>query len=137
MRSSASSVAAYQSVAAHGGVAGADPHRLVVMLLDGALERIAVARGAIQRGSKAEKASAVHRAVSIVDELRNSLNLEAGGAIAANLDDLYDYACRQLLRASVSSRSDLLDEVAALLGEIRGAWLALSPEVRNLQAATR
>ena len=53
--SRASTLGAYQSVAAHGGVAAADPHRLIVMLMDGALERIAQARGCMQHGATGDK----------------------------------------------------------------------------------
>ena len=60
-----SNLAAYQSTAAHGGVAAADPHRLIVMLMDGALERIATARGCMQRGETTEKARLLNRAVSM------------------------------------------------------------------------
>ena len=102
--SNSSSLAAYQSVAAHGKVAAADPHRLIVMLMDGALERIAAARGAIATGAQAHKGRMIHRAVSIIDELRASLNYEAGGQIAANMADIYDYCCRQLMKASVENR---------------------------------
>jgi len=131
------SVAAYQSVATHGGVAAADPHRLVLMLMDGALERIAHARGCILNQDWAEKNRLLHAAISIVEELRASLDLEAGGALAANLENLYDYMCRQLLRANLQNRVELLDEVAGLLGEIRSAWVALPPEARALRPAQR
>ncbi len=125
--SNSSSLAAYQSVAAHGKVASADPHRLIVMLMDGALERIAAARGAMATGAQAHKARMIHRAVSIIDELRASLNYESGGQIAANMADIYDYCCRQLMKASVESRPELLDEVCHLIREIRGAWVAIDP----------
>lgn len=125
------SLAAYQSVAVHSGVAAADPHRLIVMLMDGALERIAQARGAIENGSQESKARLIHRTVSIVNELRASLNFEAGGEIAANLGALYDYAGRQLMKANLESRVDLLEEVATLLREVRGAWIALPASARR------
>jgi flagellar protein FliS len=128
-----SKVAAYQSVSVHGGVASADPHRLVLMLMDGALERMAIARGYIERGQIAKKAQALHQCVSIVNELRGSLNLAQGGALAQNLSDLYDYMLRQLLRANVDSDLNCVKEVASLMGEIRGAWLAIGPEVRLAQ----
>lgn len=129
-----SNVAAYQSAAAHGGVAASDPHRLVVMLLDGALERITTARGCMQRGETAEKSRLLNRAVSIVGELRGSLDMSAGGQIALNLSELYDYMCRRLLKATSENRVEILDEVSKLLHEIRGAWVAIPPQARVKQA---
>jgi flagellar secretion chaperone FliS len=117
------SAAAYQSVAAHGGVAAADPHRLVLMLMDGALERIAAARGSIENGAPEQKTRLIHRSVAIIDELRASLNFEAGGAIARNMGDLYEYISRQLMRANLEGRVELLDECSHLLHELRSAWI--------------
>src|SRR3954471_19082148 len=97
----ASKLAAYRSASAHAGVAAADPHRLIVMLMDGALERIATARGLLSHGgSGAEKAQLLHRAVAIIDELRNSLNFKAGGELSRNLDALYEYMCTRLMQAN-------------------------------------
>jgi len=132
-----STLAAYQSVATHGGVAAADPHRLIVMLMDGALERIARARGCMQNGAMADKNQMISAAVAIIDELRCSLDLANGGPLAANLDDLYDYMCRQLIKANLNNRSATLDEVANLLGEIRSAWIALPAEARALRPSPR
>jgi len=125
-----STLAAYQSVATHGGVAAADPHRLIVMLMDGALERIAAARCAIQSGSTEAKARLLHRSVAILDELRASLNLEAGGDIAQNLGALYDYCGRQLMRANLENKVELLEEVSNLLRELRSAWILLPSNAR-------
>ena len=127
----ASKLAAYRSASVHSGVDAADPHRLVVMLMDGALERIATARGCMQRNEKAEKARLINRAVSIVGELRNSLDLRNGGQIAANLAELYEYMCRRLLQATADNKIELLDEVSTLLHDIRSAWLAIAPEARS------
>lgn len=126
-----SNLAAYQSAAAHGGVAASDPHRLIVMLLDGALERIATARGCMQRNETSEKARLINRAMSIIGELRNSLDLRNGGQIAANLAELYDYMCRRLLLATTENKVEMLDEVSTLLHEIRSAWQAIAPEGRS------
>jgi flagellar protein FliS len=128
-----STLAAYQSVATHGGVAAADPHRLIVLLMDGALERIARARGCIANGAIADKNELLASAVAIIDELRVSLDLKGGGPLAANLDDLYDYMCRQLVKANLSNRIETLDEVTHLLNEIRSAWIALPAEARALR----
>jgi len=128
--SHAAKLAAYSSAQAHGGVAAADPHRLIVMLLDGALERISTARGCMTRGETAEKARLLNRAVSIIGELRSSLDLKTGGQIAANLGELYDYMCRRLLKATSDNRPEMLDEVMKLLHEVRGAWVAIPNEAR-------
>jgi flagellar protein FliS len=128
----ASKLAAYRSTSAHSGVAAADPHKLVLMLMDGALERIATARGLMSRGTAgAEKAQLLHRAVAIIDELRNSLNFKAGGEVSHNLDALYEYMCTRLVQANAQNKPEWLDEVSRLLNEIRSAWLALSPQGRS------
>ncbi|HWG75737.1 MAG TPA: flagellar export chaperone FliS [Steroidobacteraceae bacterium] len=127
-------LAAYQSISAHGGVAAADPHRLVLMLIDGAQERLAIARGCLernQRGDIARKAQALTQCMHIIGELRGSLNLEKGGELAHNLSDLYEYMLRQLLRANADNKVAYITEVASLLGEIRSAWIAIGPQVRG------
>jgi flagellar protein FliS len=121
----ANKLAAYSSAAAHGGVAAADPHKLIVLLLDGALERIAMARGCIQRDAAIDKAQYVNRAVNIISELRGSLDMNAGGDIARNLSDLYEYMCVRLLKGSLDNQPSYLDEVSALLRQIREAWVAI------------
>jgi flagellar secretion chaperone FliS len=128
--SRSANLAAYQTVAAHGGVAASDPHRLILMLMDGALERISAARGAIENGVPDARSRLLHRAVAIIDELRASLNIEKGGQIAQNMADLYEYIGRQLLRANLEGRADLLDEVGHLLREIRSAWILIPSKGR-------
>jgi flagellar protein FliS len=126
----ASKLAAYRSTSAHAGVAAADPHRLVVMLMDGALDRIATARGLMSHGDVAEKAQMLQRAIAIIDELRNSLNFKAGGELAQNLDALYEYMCMRLVQANAANKPEWLDEVSRLLNEIRSAWLQLPAQGR-------
>ena len=126
----AAKLAAYRSTSVHTGVAASDPHRLIVMLMDGALERIATARGLMKNGGGAEKGPLLHRAVAIIDELRNSLNFKAGGAIATNLDALYVYMCQRIMQANAQNKPEWLDEVSRLLGEIRSAWLQISAQGR-------
>jgi flagellar secretion chaperone FliS len=132
-----SGVAAYHSVGVHGGVTGAAPHGLVLMLMNAAMERMAIARGCIDRGDIVRKSSVLHSCVTIMAELRGSLNLAEGGALAQNLDDLYDYMIRQLMLANARSDAGLVMEVSHLLDEIRGAWTAIGPEVRNAAAPAK
>ena len=126
-----SKLAAYQSVSTHGGVAEADPHSMIQMLMDAAMERMATARGCIERGDIARKARLLHSCVNIIAELRGSLNMAEGGELSQNLSDLYDYMIRRLLTANANSDADCLKEVSTLLDEIRGAWAAIGPEVRK------
>lgn len=124
-------LAAYQSVSVHGGVANADPHAMVLMLMDAALERMSIARGCIERKETARQAKLLHSCVQIVGELRGSLNMTEGGPLAQNLSDLYEYVISRLVLAN--SRSDCAGvlEAASLMEEIRGAWFAIGSEVRN------
>ena len=130
----AAKLAAYRSTSVHAGIDGADPHRLIVMLMDGALERVATARGIMAHGGGAEKAQLLHRAVAIIDELRNSLDFKAGGMLATNLDSLYEYMCQRLMQANASNKLEWLDEVSRLLGEVRAAWLAVARDRPQMTA---
>lgn len=124
-------MAAYRSTLAHGGVASADPHALVQMLLDAVFDRMVAARGCIERGELAGKAKLLHSCVILIAELRGNLDLDKGGALARNLRDLYEYMTRRLLIANVRSDAGCLTEVLSLLGEIRNAWVAIGPQVRT------
>jgi len=127
-----STLAAYQSVSVHGGVANSDPHGLVLMLMDAAVERMTTARGCMERGDIVRKAKLLHSCISLIAELRGCLDMARGGAIAQNLSDLYDYMMRQLLRANVDNNPAFISEVLSLLAEIRSAWVAIGPEVRQM-----
>lgn len=129
--SSQSKVAAYRSVNAHGIVASADPHTLVLTLFDAILGRLITARSCIEQGQISRKAGLLHSSVVLLGELRGSLDLQRGGSLAQNLSDLYDYMVRRLLQASASDDAAALGEVQSLLSEIREAWAAIGPEVRG------
>lgn len=129
-----SKVAAYRSISAHGAVADADPHALALALFDAALERINTARACIERGETTRKASLLHSAVILIAELRGSLDLQRGGSLAQNLSDLYEYMTRRLIHANLNGDKQAVTEVSSLLGEIRGAWAAIGPQVRQFPA---
>jgi flagellar protein FliS len=129
-------LAAYQSVAIEGGVAAADPHGLVQMLLDATVERIANARACIEQGDRVRKAKLLHSCVTLIAELRGSLDLIRGGELAQNLSDLYEYIAKRLMLANVRDDVMPLNEALSLLGEIRSAWIAIGPEVRAATART-
>lgn len=118
----------YNKVRTETGITDASRHGLVTLLLDGALERIATAKGHMSRGETAEKGACISRVIMILDGLRTSLDKEAGGTLAQNLDDLYSYMDRCLLRANCENDVRLLDEVSGLLMEIRNAWVAIAQQ---------
>jgi flagellar protein FliS len=124
-------LAAYNTVAIHGGVASSDPHAMVMMLLDAAAERMSAACGCIEHKKLVRKSKLLHSCVTIIAELRGSLNLAQGGPLAENLDGLYEYMIRQLMLANLHSDVAKIKEVLGLLGEIRSAWAAIGPAVRG------
>ncbi|MDH5517313.1 MAG: flagellar export chaperone FliS [Gammaproteobacteria bacterium] len=121
----------YKQVGTKVAVDVADPHHLIQMLLDGALEKINSAKYHMLQKNIAKKGEDVSKAITIIDGLVTSLDMEKGGEIAENLFSLYDYMQRKLLEANMSNNMDLLDEVAALLNEIKAGWSAIPQEVRK------
>ncbi len=117
-----SAVQEYNRVGVTSSVEEANPHRLIQMLMNGALEKIAIARGYMERGNISQKGGHISWAISIIDGLRASLDLENGGEIAQNLDDLYDYMTRRLARANIENNPVFLDEVSSLMRSIKSAW---------------
>lgn len=116
----------YRQIGIETGVSGASPHQLVSMLLNGALEAIAQARGAIKARNVEAKCKAISKALSIVDEgLKASLDLKSGGELAANLNDLYHYVTTRLTQANLHSDDEALEECANLLSPLRDAWTTI------------
>ena len=130
-----SALAQYGKVAAESEVAYARPHRLVQMLMEGALDKVATAKGQISRGDLEGKSKHITWAISILNGLRSSLDMKAGGEISVNLDDLYSYMTRRLIDANAQNSTEALDEVSNLMVEVKGAWDAMPEEVRHLQTS--
>tara|TARA_R100000306_G_scaffold62604_1_gene75736 strand:- start:94123 stop:94506 length:384 start_codon:yes stop_codon:yes gene_type:complete len=120
---------AYQNVNRQTSVVDADPHRLIQLLFDGALERINMAKVQIQMRNFEGKNRLISKAMEIVGGLRSFLDLERGGSIASSLNELYQYIERRLLDANISNNIEILDEVAGLIREIKTGWDGIRPEV--------
>ena len=120
-----SAIKQYQQVSVNSSVMGASPHRLVQMLMEGALERIALAKESMKRNEIAMKGQNIGRAIHIVGGLQGSLNKDAGGQIAENLSNLYDYMVGRLLAANIQNDESILDEVSSLMVEIKMGWDAM------------
>lgn len=116
----------YQSVNTQAQVGDASPHRLIQMLMEGGLTRLAQAKGAMQYGQLASKGELISKAIGIIGGLRGGLDLAKGGEIAENLDRLYEYMMSRLVKASRDNDVALIDEVAGLLRNVKSGWDAIS-----------
>jgi flagellar protein FliS len=108
-----------------------DPHELVKLLFIGLTDRIAMARAALAKGDREARASAVTKAQKILFGLRDSLDFDAGGELASNLDSLYEYSIRLLTRAHAREDDKIFSEVMDLMVGIRDAWQEI-PTTKNL-----
>ena len=120
-----SAIKQYQQVSVSSSAMGASPHRLIQMLMEGALERIALAKKNMARNEIAMKGQNISRVLHIVGGLQGVLNIEAGGEIAENLNHLYDYMASRLLIANSQNDEHILDEVSGLMMEIKSGWDAM------------
>jgi flagellar protein FliS len=117
------------------GVAGASPHKLVLMLFDGYLDALAQARGAMRAGQVEKKGRAISRAVRIVDEgLRACLDLKAGGGLAQDLHDLYGYLAMRMTLSNLRNEEAGLEECQRLIQPLRDAWLSIEDQVQGADA---
>ena len=121
-----SAITAYSNTGMETGVFSADPHKLILLLFEGASLTISAALGHMSRNEVAQKGRSISHAIAIINKgLQASLDLKAGGEIAQNLFDLYDYMTRRLLHANLNNDAAALEEVLKLIGELKGAWEAI------------
>lgn len=119
-------VNAYVAVDMETGVFAASPHKLIVMLFDGAKLALSNALLHMNNNKIDAKGRAIAHAIRIInDGLRASLNKEVGGELALNLDALYDYMCHRLFLANLNNDTLILTEVIDLIDTIRLAWLEI------------
>ncbi|MYN30399.1 flagellar export chaperone FliS [Duganella levis] len=120
-------VNAYAKIGMETGVLAASPHKLIVMLFDGALTALNDAAAGIKNSDISQKGKSLSKAIMIIDSgLRAALDKKAGGEIAESLDALYEYMSNRLLAANVSSDLGMVEEVQRLLIELRDAWNAIA-----------
>ncbi len=125
----------YHRVHVESGAQSGDPHKLIEMLLQGAIDAINKARGALERQDLRVKGEQVSKAVRIVEEgLRAALDADAGGQIAVELDQLYGYVVRKLTLANIRNDDSALMECVQLLLPIHDAWSGIRPLVGSGRA---
>ncbi|HET7923414.1 MAG TPA: flagellar export chaperone FliS [Rhodanobacteraceae bacterium] len=128
-------ISRYRQVRTEGAVEDASPHRLIAMLFDGALSRIALAAAHMRRGEIEDKGAQITRALEIVGALRASLDMNVPGGLPQRLDSLYDYVSRRMLHANIENDPKVLDEVGGLLRVIADAWAQVAPPAHVAGAA--
>ena len=116
----------YQSVNSHAQTSEASPHRLVQMLMEGGLDRIAQAKGALERKDIPNRGIFIGKAIGIIGGLREGLDLENSLESVGELDNLYTYMMKRLTEANVSADPKILDEVADLLRTVKDGWDAIA-----------
>jgi flagellar secretion chaperone FliS len=124
----------YQKTEVYSGTMYADPHGLITQMFDGVLTRVSQAKGAISRGDVAAKAELISKAVLIVGGLEGCVNHKAGGELAENLSRLYQYMSLTLTEANIYNDIAKLNEVSALLLEIKSAWVQIPRQTQQASA---
>ena len=124
-------LSSYQDVSAYGALAEASSHEVITQMYRTALTRIAEAKGSIERGETGKKGEQIGKALAIVEGLLMSLDGEQGGEIAENLTRLYDYMARGLVKANLEDDAAALDEISALIRELKSGWEAIPVELRS------
>jgi len=103
-------------------VVTADPKRLVLMCYEGAIDSLKIVKNRYADNDFEGKYNAVNKVQDIINELQCSLDFEKGGAIASNLNSLYNYMLKRILHADVNQDMEAIDEVIRMLDELKSAW---------------
>lgn len=124
-------IKAYQKTSVKQDVSTADPHKLTLLLIQGAMDRIAYAKGAIDRKDFVDKAKFVTKATSILIYLRDTLDMKVGGEVAENLFALYSYIVDIINEGHFNNDTAKLDEAYGLLSPIRDAWVSIPESAKS------
>ncbi|GAB3477225.1 flagellar export chaperone FliS [Marinomonas epiphytica] len=119
-------IQAYQKDSIKSDLASADPHRVIQLLMQGALEKLALGKGCIDRSDWEGKADALTRAIEIINALRDALDRDANPELVDNLESLYDYMVSRINEASATKDTEILDQVIGLILQIKSAWDQIS-----------
>lgn len=121
-------MAAYQQAATHARAASANPHQLVLMLIDGFLDELSRAEGHMQARQYERKGRSVAKCLDILGGLDSALDMEQGGELALNLHRLYDYCGHRLFEISTANQIDGFSEVRSIIGELRAGWESMAKQ---------
>ncbi|WP_165723541.1 MULTISPECIES: flagellar export chaperone FliS [Pseudoalteromonas] len=121
----------YQKEALKSRIAGADRYEIIQMLMAGAIEKMVFTKVAIEKKHLEAKSEHLSKASAILEALRGCLDFDAGGEVTENLYALYSYMIDRLVDATLKNDPAIIDEVSALLKEIKSGWDAIPHDIRE------
>jgi flagellar protein FliS len=124
--------AAYQKVGTQSGAEFATPHRLIQMLLEGALEKMVIAKSYMERDDIAGKSENINWAIRIIGGLQASIDKDKGGEIAETLASLYNYIVTLLCDANIENNVSKIDEAISIINNIKDGWDGISDEADKI-----
>ena len=127
---------AYQKTTVNAEISVADPYYVTKLLYQGLFERLAQAKGAIERGDLALKAKKLSTATAILENLRSTLDFSQSKTIAQGLYDIYSYMIDQVAVASLNLMTQPIDNAIRALMPIKKAWDSI-PVTAQQEAASK
>ena len=111
----------------------ASPHQLMLMLFDGAIESMSLNIRAIQQNDLEARSKQNTRSITIINGMRECLDMQAGGELADNLYALYQYMAQELFRANFKNDSETIRNIQTMLKDIRGSWEKIPIDMHYIQ----
>lgn len=127
MYSMTQAAAQYKRINNESGIDNASPHRLIQMLMAGAMDRLVQAKSALERGEIETKGVLLGKATGIIAGLQGSLERDKAPELVDNLERLYDYMQRRLFEANVKNDPALVQEVMDLMRTVKTGWDGIDP----------
>lgn len=124
-------VSEYNDIGRFSGIENSSPHKLVDIMYSTAIDRLSQATGMIERNETVAKGQAISKTISIIEELRRTLDMEKGGDVAISFHDLYVYINERLVTANMKNDITILDECKSLIRELQEGWNGIPEDVRN------
>lgn len=115
----------------------ADPHKITLMLMSGAIDRLAFAKGCIERKDLSGKSQYLSKTTAIILNLRDTIEMKTNPEFSQNLYALYDYMLDKISDANISNTVAPLHEVSELLMPIRDAWAQIPDAAKQVALAEK
>lgn len=128
---------AYQRIGGRDQATTADPYQLIQMLMNGALQKLAVSKGAMERKDLEVKSENLTKSLSIINALQDGLDMNVESEVVGNMYDLYDYVKRQIVEAMASNKIEAVENCLMVMRNLKEGWDAIPVEARNQAFAQR